>query len=179
MNNPAITRSDFENLFLHYARGLMVYAREYVGSHEEAEDVVHDVFVSFWQQMDRLSDDNIKAYLFRATRNRCFDHLDRLKIRADYKEKIIKEKRGLKLDVDFFVEPELEKRIGDAIGKLPPQRRKVLVMHKFEGKTFAGIASELGISPRTVDKHVEMAVKSLRKELSEYLPLLLWLLTVS
>ena len=44
-------------------------------------------------------------------------------------------------------------------------------------KTAVTIASELGLSPRTVEKHLEVALKSLKKELKDYLPttLLLWL----
>ena len=44
-------------------------------------------------------------------------------------------------------------------------------------KTAVTIASELGLSPRTVEKHLEIALKNLKKELKDYLPttLLLWL----
>lgn len=159
-----MTLSDgFEDLFRHYAKGLMVYAMEYVGSHQEAEDVVHDVFVSLWERIGAVSGDNVKAYLFRATRNRCLDNLARRKVRTDYRRRAMAE--DWEFDFGGFVESELEQRIAAAMAKLPPQRQKVLTMSRFEGRSAADIALELGISPRTVEKHIEMAVKALRIEL--------------
>ena len=63
------------------------------------------------------------------------------------------------------------------IDHLPPQARKIFLMNRFDRKTAVTIASELGLSPRTVEKHLEIALKNLKKELKDYLPatLLLWL----
>lgn len=162
-------RESFEKLFLHYARGLMVYARQYVSTHEEAEDIVHDIFVSFWERMDGLSDDNIKAYLFRSTRNRCLDHISRDKVRSEYCNDFVRRMSELDLNPNFFIESELEKQIRDAIDQLPPQRRRIFIKSKFEGMSYADIGKELEISARTVEKHVEIARKTLREHLSDYL----------
>ena len=68
--------------------------------------------------------------------------------------------------------------IEKALEKLPPQRKKVFIMSRFENKTAAQIAEELEISPRTAEKHIEKALQSLRADLKDYLPvaLLIWLL---
>ncbi len=156
----------FDEFFFAYAKGLVLYAKRFVGSEEEAKDIVHDVFVSFWEKMWSLSDDNIKSYLFTSTRNRCLDRLAKLRKGDAYREKIIGETQYLEDNLDLFVETEAMRHIERAIDKLPPQRKKVFTMSKLEGKTFAMIAEELQISPKTVDKHLEMAVRFLRKELS-------------
>ncbi len=172
MTNRHIALNDsFDDLFRHYAKGLMVYAMEYLGSHHEAEDVVHDVFVSFWERIGAVSNDNVKAYLFRATRNRCLDHLAHRKVQSDYSRRMMAE--DWEFDFDGFVESELEQLIASAVAKLPPQRQKILTMSRFEGKSAGDIASELGISPRTVEKHIEMAVKNLRVELRNIVPAML------
>ncbi len=172
MTDRHMTPSDtFDDLFRHYAKGLVVYAMEYLGSHQEAEDVVHDIFVSLWEKIGTLGNDNVKAYLFRATRNRCLDHLARRKVRSDYQRRLMAE--DWEFDFDGFVESELEQKIAAAMAKLPPQRQKVLTMSRFDGKSASDIASELGISPRTVEKHIEMAVKSLRVELRNVVPVML------
>ena len=53
-------------------------------------------------------------------------------------------------------------------------------MNRFDGKSIAQIAEELEISPRTAEKHIEVALKKLRQELADYLPtgLLFWLLNI-
>ena len=96
---------------------------------------------------------------------------------------LVKEKILQKGDItgmltwEYYVEAELRQHIETAIDHLPPQARKIFLMNRFDRKTAVTIASELGLSPRTVEKHLEVALKSLKKELKDYLPttLLLWL----
>ena len=70
--------------------------------------------------------------------------------------------------------------IEKAIRQLPPQCQKIFIMNRFNDKSITQIAEELEISPRTVEKHIEIALKKLRQELADYLPagLLLWLLNI-
>jgi RNA polymerase sigma-70 factor (ECF subfamily) len=174
MTDRSLLSEGFEDLFRLYAKGLVVYAMEYTRNRQEAEDVVHDVFVSFWERMRVIKGDNIKAYLFRSTRNRCLDHLARRKVRSEYSRMAAAEE--WEFDFDGFVESELEKRIAAAMAKLPPRQRKVMIMSRFDGMSTNEISSELGISPRTVEKHIEMAVRTLRTELGGLLPTMLFYL---
>ena len=107
--------------------------------------------------------------LFTSIRHRCLNYLDHLKIRNEYQEKIL-QKRDITgmLTWEYYVEAELRQ---------PPQARKIFLMNRFDRKTAVTIAAELGLSPRTVEKHLEIALKNLKKELKDYLPatLLLWL----
>ena len=172
-NRRELHNDSFEALFSRFARGMVVYAREFL-SGEEAEDVVHDVFVSLWEKMDRLSADTARAYLFRATKNKCLDHLAHLKIRSRYQEDILRDQDSpTAADMDHYVESELRSYIESAINTLPPQRKKVFIMNRMEGKSPNEIATELDLSPRTVEKHIELASKSVRTYLSQYLSCLI------
>ena len=169
-NRKELHNSSFEALFSRYARGMVVYAREFLSGMEEAEDLVHDVFVSLWEKMDRLSADTAGAYLFRATKNKCLDHLAHLKIRSRYQEDMLRNQDSPSaVGMDYYVESELRSYIESALNSLPPQRRKVFTMNRIEGKTPNEIAAELDLSPRTVEKHIELASKSVRAYLSQYL----------
>ena len=160
----------FEALFSHYAKGMVVYAREFLFSPQEAEDIVHDVFVSLWEKIDSLSADTAKAYLFRATRNRCLDHLKHLKVRSAYQEKILVERDAPDaLETDYYIETELKGHIEAIMNSMPPQRRKVFMMSRMEGKSAQEIAAEVNLSPRTVEKHIELALKHLKIHLSHYI----------
>ena len=116
--------------------------------------------------------------LFTSIRHRCLNYLDHLKIRNEYQEKIL-QKRDITgmLTWEYYVEAELRQHIETAFDHLPPQARKIFLMNRFDRKTAVTIAAELGLSPRTVEKHLEIALKNLKKELKDYLPatLLLWL----
>lgn len=169
----------FEILFNRYYSGLVMYARKFTDDTESAEDLVHDLFIHLWENVGLLNIENIKSYLFTSIRHRCLNYLAYLKIRSEYQEKILQKGdiTGL-LTWEYYVEEELRQHIETAINNLPPQARKIFLMSRFEHKTAVTIATELDLSPRTVEKHIEVALKSLRKELADYLPasLLLWIL---
>ena len=119
--------------------------------------------------------------LFSSVRNRCLNHLEQLKVRNKYQEQILQKGdiTGL-LTWEYYVESELQEHIEKAIRQLPPQCQKIFIMNRFNDKSITQIAEELEISPRTVEKHIEIALKKLRQELADYLPagLLLWLLNI-
>lgn len=48
-------------------------------------------------------------------------------------------------------------------------------MNRFEGKRYKGIAAELGLSLKTIENQMGKALKILRIELGDYLPLIIWL----
>ena len=69
---------------------------------------------------------------------------------------------------------ELTQKIEKAILNLPESYRVAFEMHRFQNKTYQEIAEELNISSKTVDYRIQQALKQLRKELKDYLPLLLF-----
>ena len=68
----------FETLFKQYYSGLVVYASRFTGNTENAEDLVHDLFIHIWEDNRILGTDHIKAYLFTSIRHRCMYYLDHL-----------------------------------------------------------------------------------------------------
>ena len=165
----------FEEWFSHYAKGLLGYAREFVDSQEEAEDIVHDVFVKLWEKMDNISPEAIKTYLFRATKNKSIDYLTHLKVRSKYQEGIIHSGGDPPeaLSDDMYIPSQLQAMLDNALDKLTPQQKKVFVMYKLEDRSMTEISAELNISPRTAEKHFELASKFMKNYLSENMYLLL------
>jgi RNA polymerase sigma-70 factor (family 1) len=176
-----IDRNTFESLFNQYYSGLIVYANRFTNQTEVSEDIVHDVFISLWEKRNSLLMESAKAYLFSSVRNRCLNHLEQLKVRNEYQEQLLQKGdiTGL-LTWEYYVESELREHIEKAIRQLPPQCQKIFIMNRFDGKSIAQIAEELEISPRTAEKHIEVALKKLRQELADYLPtgLLFWILNI-
>lgn len=71
---------------------------------------------------------------------------------------------------DEMIVSELERKIREAIDRLPLERRKVFIMSRYDGLTYNQIAEKLGISVKTVENQMGKALKTLRAELSDYLP---------
>ena len=76
-------------------------------------------------------------------------------------------------DTDYYQIEELTKRIKEAIDKLPESYRESFVMHRFQNMSYKEIGTQLGISHKTVDYRIQQALKLLRIELKDYLPIIL------
>ena len=78
---------------------------------------------------------------------------------------------------DFSKLEELQKQIQEAILRLPSSYREAFIMHRFHDMSYKEIAVQLNISPKTVDYRIQQALKQLRIELKDYLPLIYLLFT--
>jgi RNA polymerase sigma-70 factor (ECF subfamily) len=114
---------------------------------------------------------SIAGYLLRAVRNSCLNHLKHLDVREDYRvrQETLGQDSGRSPE-ELMIVSELEKKIREAIDDLPLERKKVFILSRYSGLSYAEIAAELEISVKTVENQMGKALKTLREELSEYLP---------
>ena len=167
--------SEFENLFrLHYSK-LCSYANLFLNDPDASEDVVQEVFFKLWKNREELViTTTIKSYLFRAVRNGCMNVIDHISIREAHKiinEEDIKDSESNFIDETII--SELEQRIKETIDQLPPERRKIFIMSRYEGLKYREIADLLNLSLKTVENQMYQALKFLRERLVDYLPLLI------
>lgn len=169
----------FDFVFNYYYSGLCAYARRWVEDPHTAEDLVQDFFVRLWMKSSTLEiTSSLKSYFFNSIKNRALDHLKHVRVKEEYRSKTLQAAEGNEYVSWEFTEPELTEIIEMGMNKLPPRCREIFILSRFEGKNNREIAESLGISKRTVEIQVSNALKILRSELKDYLPLmlLLWLL---
>jgi RNA polymerase sigma-70 factor (ECF subfamily) len=169
---------DINRLFLQYSRPLFYYALKFVDE-EVAKDIVQDVFLKLWADKGLHVSKSLDGLLFTMTRNKCLQHLEKQKIRINYQQS-----SGLRLKEDeilFYsseasslIEQELQEQLQKAIESLPEKCREVFLLSRYHEKMNKEIAAELGISIKTVEKHMSGAMKLLRIALKDYLPLFLF-----
>ena len=128
-----------------------------------AEDVVHDVFVSFSQSADKLRlDGSLKGYL-----TTCVVNLARDKIRAIQRHSLALDKvNPVKSDVeppsDSIIGDEELQRLSCAMAQLPCEQREVIVLHLRGGMTFRAIAKSQGVSINTIQSRYRYGLDKLR-----------------
>jgi RNA polymerase sigma-70 factor (ECF subfamily) len=170
----------FDFVFTYYYSGLCAYARRWVIDEDTAEDLVQDFFVHLWIEGHRLEiTSSLKSYLFASIRNRSINYLKHNQVKKRYENYITKQhSESLQFTEWEFTEAEIIELVEKTMEKLPPRCREVFCLSRFEGKNNAAIAEMLDISKRTVELQISNALKILRTELKDYLPLvvLLWLL---
>ena len=165
----------FDTLFIKYYAMLCAYAQSFV-SFEDAEEVVQDIMLWMWE--NRKTNDiesSLHHYLFRAVKNKCFTLIKRNSLRFQIVSILTPEIQGIFEDPDFYILEELTQKVEKAILNLPESYRIAFEMHRFQNKTYQDIATELNVSSKTVDYRIQQALKQLRTELKDYLPLLLFL----
>ncbi|MDR2811363.1 MAG: RNA polymerase sigma-70 factor [Tannerellaceae bacterium] len=170
-------QDNFDQIYVCYFTRLQRFAKEYILSGEDAENIVQDVFMLLWEKRQELNIQiSLTAYLFSLVKNKCIDYLRRRLVAEEYKQEMNMKLSSLEdMNRAFSSDEDLERFITDAINKLPKRCREIFVMSRIEGKKYQEIAEELNISVNTVENHMSFALKKLRIELKDYLPILLFL----
>lgn len=159
----------FEVVFKTHYRPLCGYARKYMDEVEAAEEIVQEVFVKFWEKCESIApDSSIKSYLYRSVHNTCLNYIKHMKVRDNYKDYVITYMENSS-SIEFFEEPDLEKKIYDAIDALPPQCSRIFKLSRFEGLKYQEIADHLGLSVKTVEVQMGKALKVLRAKLKPHM----------
>lgn len=165
----------FEETFRKYYQSLCNYANSILKEMDEAEEVVQNLFLSIWEKrIDLEISISLKSYLYRAVHNHCLNRIKHLKVREEYQQYAVNFYDASYESVSQTVmKNELEIKIEEAIRKLPEQCRLIFQMSRFEELKYHEIAEQLEISPKTVENQIGKALKILRVELAEYLPLII------
>ncbi len=164
-----------EMLFKTYYHPLVNYCRTIVRDEAEAEDIVQQTFVRFWEKRAVLEvHTSLRSMLYQSVHNASLNRIKHLKIRMKHQSEI---------EANTEVSPvtpiqqvqvkEFDEKLQETIAGLPDQCRKVFQLSRFEGKKYQEIADELGISIKTVENHMGKALRILRESLQAFLPLLL------
>lgn len=166
----AVSRGDeqaFESLFLHYFPRIKGFISGILQNEEEAEDISQDIFVSMWQNRERLTNiKNLNAYLFRIAKNTVFRHIERSLLFKDYLQQTehaaFVSGENDSIEEELYAK-ELEFLISVAVEKMPPQRKQIYRMSRVDGLSNDEIATRLSISKRTVENHLTLALADIRK----------------
>ena len=179
-------KNTFSEIYQIYFPKLVRFAREYVVSTEDAENIVQDIFMYLWEHPDiSASLTNLNAFLFTLVKNKCIDFY-RHKSFIDSKRESLDnlQERELKLkmealmqfDENIFTEKEIDELLAKAIEHLPEKCRQVFILSRMNGLKHEEIATQLNISVHTVQNHIVTALRKLKVELKDYLPLLTFII---
>ncbi len=164
----------FRTLFFEFFSSLCVFAHKYIDSWETCEDIVQDNFYKIWRNRKSIEiTTSARNFLITSVRNSCIDYLRKQQNERNWQENENEDKQTYN---DLYSHIELEQMLNEALTKLPDNIREIFEMNRFEGKTYKEIAEIKQISVKTVEANITKALKHLRIELKDYLPLVLLLL---
>lgn len=162
-------KAAFTFVFDSYYQLLVHYAARFLETIEEAEEVVQDVFVKFWEKCDQLEpDSSVKSYLHRSVHNTCLNLIKHQKVKDAYQQFVVHHLETSYDESSEQSDPEfIRTRIMEAIDELPPRCSEIFKLSRYEGLKYQEIADHLSISIKTVEVQMGKALKTLRLQLSD------------
>lgn len=156
----------FKYLFDTYFASLCRYMNLYLDNTQEAEELALDIFLYIWEHSRDIEVKlSLKAYLFRAARNKCLNCLrDR---RATLSLDEVGETSQTNTDFPSLEIEELTHLIQEAICSLPERCREVFRKSREESLTNQEIADDMQISIKTVEGQITKALKRIKEFLGE------------
>ncbi len=158
-------------LYDRYARALYSLAFRILGTAEEAEEAVLDVFCQVWKSAQRydVSRGKVDTWMFLMLRSRALDRLRKGQRQAKTIAASKLEARGnstVQPDEDLLM-GERRDRVQAALAQLPAEQRQVLELAYFSGLTHAEMSATLGIALGTIKTRVRLGLNKLRGLLDE------------
>ena len=157
----------FQKIYNLYASDLLKFAFHFLKNKEEAEEVVQDIFLKIWDKKVLIDEKHsFKGFVFIIAKRVILN-----KIRAKVKVRnveIASEHNTTKQNAqDILAYKELQELSDKAISTLPEKRRIIYTMSRKQGLSNKEIAMHLGISDKTVENQIGLALKNIREYLTK------------
>lgn len=159
----------FKLLFGEFYDPLSKYAYTLVSDHDTAEDIVQEVFVRIWEKHQSIiASPQVRAYLYRAVRNTCFNHLGSQKRMpfASLSNEELEENDisawSVEEQADENEIPNYRELLKKGIELLPEKCKEIFLLSRTGHLSNQEIADQLGISIKTVNNQTWKAMKLLK-----------------
>lgn len=160
----------FNELYkLHWNR-VYHFTSLYLRRQDEVREVVQEIFIKVWENREKIDENtNFTGYLFIITRNHIFNKTRDSLNKAFLKETLINATMDSYMIDDEIAAEDLKNYIDQLIEQMPAQRQRVFNLSRKEYKTYKEISSLLDISEKTVERHINEAIKFLKSNLHLYI----------
>lgn len=150
-------------LFEQHAPSLYCLAFRHLRSRVEAQEIVQECFLKFWEKRDEIDPDaaSFKGYLYTTAYHAILNQLrhQRYWVYEDCSDDLVSEDEP---QISILEYEELNNLYATALAQLPAKRRQIFAMSRHQGLSNAKIAQQLDISIKTVEAQMTQALKFLR-----------------
>jgi RNA polymerase sigma-70 factor (family 1) len=158
----------FKVLFQKYYKILCIQAFLLLQDQGEAEDLVQDVFVKFWQERKfEIVQQSLGAYLTTMVKHAALNLL-KYKSRLNRKEQTYQERIDIIENTNVMEIQEMAQMVQGVIAQLPEQCKRIFELVCVEGKKYQEAAVITGVSVNTVKTQLRRAFGKLRESLRDY-----------
>lgn len=163
---PDVTLQLITDAYNKYRLPILHYVYRKLGNREEAEDMTQETFLRLLDYSRIVRRDTVKCFVYTIARNLVTDYLRCYYRKQEMQAFLMEEGAGNRYDVESTViATDLQGLELRRMETLPPCRKLVYRMSRFEDKTADDIALTLNISKRTAERHLLLG----RKDIREYI----------
>lgn len=160
----------FEELFDRYWEKAHCIASSKLQSRETAQEIVHDLFLNFWQRRHSLEISNFSHYLHVSVKYKVITYINqqvsRKRYFEDYRRQTVSSEEETRMRVEYN---ELVKVLEEKMKALPEKTQEVFRMNRLEGRSVSEIANLLNLSEKAIEYHITRSRKELRLLLKDFL----------
>ncbi|MQY78730.1 MAG: RNA polymerase sigma-70 factor [Bacteroidetes bacterium] len=159
----------FNELFHKYSQKVYNFSIKHLENEEDVKDLVQEIFMKIWDKRKEIdANKSFNGFLFTITLNLIRNYFrkkvkDR-KLVNKWLEETEPYSDSTKLSIEFR---SLEKVVNTIVEQLPPKRRMVFRLSRNEGISNDDIARRMNIQKKTVENHLNLALRYLRERLQE------------
>lgn len=137
------------------------FAKRFLLSSDEAQDVVQDLMVKFWQMRESISDVNIKSYAMKAVKNECLNRLKHHEVKKGFADMQFANSNYYKPEVN-----NLKEKIVEFINQLPEKQKMVMHLKDVEEYEVSEISEILGIEENAVRVNLMRARQKVKVQIT-------------
>ncbi len=156
----------FEEIYDRYWAKLYGLAYTQIGTREEAEDLIHNLFESLWKKRSELAIRNLTTYLIVSVKYLSVAYIkSQINLRKYQEYLIFQEIERTTSTEDIINFADLQKAVENAMKTLPEKTVEVFRMSRFDKKSVREIAEHLQLSEKAVEYHITKSLKVLKEHL--------------
>ncbi len=159
----------FNDLVKKYSEPLYWHVRAMVGSHEDTDDLLQEIFIKVWNALPRFrGESDVFTWLWRIATNETLSHLRKARVRAALSfVRIDTEAERISDPAPWFDGNEALRALRKAIAALPDKQRLVFNMRYYEDLSYEQISDITGTSIGALKASYHIAYEKIKQHLTE------------
>ena len=159
----------FNDIVKKYSERLYWHVRRMVGTHEDADDLLQDIFLKIWTALPSFRGEaQLYTWVWRIATNETLNWLRREKVRAALRFQRVDEELERRIMADpYFNGTDAQRELFKALARLPQKQRQVFVMRWWDELSYEEISAITGTSVGALKASYHIAQEKLKLNLSQ------------